>query len=69
MKLIYRVPTLGEALDTTLWTQEDGRTPYWRDWLYRVYPELEKEKILALPWLEREKVLKNKKNVKKNFFG
>jgi hypothetical protein len=58
MKLIYRVPTLDEALDTTLWTQEDGQTPYWRDWLYRVYPELEKEKILALPWLEREKVLK-----------
>lgn len=27
MKLIYRVPTLDEALDTTLWMQEDGRTP------------------------------------------
>ena len=58
MKLIYRVPTLDEALETTLWTQEDGQTPYWRDLLYVVYPLLDKEKILALPWSEREKILK-----------
>lgn len=58
MKLIYRVPTLDEALETTLWTQEDGQTPYWRDWLYRVYPQLDKKKILSLSWVEREKCLK-----------
>ncbi len=58
MKLIYRVPTLDEALETTIWTQEDGLTPYWRDWLYRVYPQLNKEKTLSLPWAEREKFLK-----------
>lgn len=58
MQLVYRVPTLNEVFETTLWTQEDGQTPYWRDWLYRVYPSLDKEKILSLPWLEREKFLK-----------
>lgn len=58
MKLIYRVPTLDEVFETTLWTQEDDQTPYWRDWLYRVYPSLDKEKILSLPWIEREKCLK-----------
>ena len=58
MKLIYRIPTLDEVFETTLWTQEDGQTPYWRDWLYRVYPQLDKEKILSLSWVKRKKCLK-----------
>ena len=58
MKLTYRIPTLDQVFETTLWTQEDGQTPYWRDWLYRVYPQLNKEKILSMSWVAREKFLK-----------
>ena len=53
MKLTFQVPTLDQVLETTLWTQEDGITPYWRDALYQEYPEIDKEKALALPEKER----------------
>ena len=55
MKLTFRVPRLDQMLEATLWTQEDGITPYWRDGLYQEYPEIDKEKVVALPEQERMK--------------
>ncbi len=55
MKLTFRVPRLDQMLEATLWTQEDGITPYWRDGLYQEYPEINKEKAVVLPAQERMK--------------
>lgn len=55
MKLLFQVPTLEQVLETTLWTQENGITPYWRDSLYSEYPQISKEKALTLSEKERMK--------------
>lgn len=55
MKLVFQVPTLEQVLNTTLWTQEDGMSPYWRDEIYREYPQIDKERALAMSEKERMK--------------
>lgn len=72
MQLTFRVPTLQQVLDTTLWTQEDGVTPYWRDGLYQEYSEIDKGKALSLAGKERMKyvgdILSEIYQAKKNEF-
>lgn len=58
MQLIYRIPTIEEVFLSTLWTQKDHISPFIQDRLYCHYPELDKSKILALPWDKREEYLK-----------
>ncbi len=48
MKLTFCVPTIQQVLETTMWTQEEDTTPYWRDGLYEAYPQIDKEKALGL---------------------
>jgi len=48
MKLTFEVPSLDQVLETTLWTQEEGVAPFWRDKLYQEYPQLDQKKALAL---------------------
>lgn len=53
MKLAFQIPMLKQVLETTLWTQEDSVTPMWRNYLYKYYPQLDKEKALSLPEKQR----------------
>ncbi len=57
MKLTFRVPTLNQVFNSTLWTQEDGISPYWRDCVYTAY-QIDKNKALALSEQERMEYVK-----------
>lgn len=59
MKLKFCVPSLDQVFETTLWTQLDDVSPFWRDQLYIEYPEINKEKAMFLSEKKRMDYLRD----------